>query len=190
AEHVLEDGYQEGVHQGDAQIGEQASAAEQVDEVVKAHEVDLRLETGPVGEGVDEVEQRGHEEEDAQDAERRDEEPVGVVLVAALRPGTAGPGPAGPARFRPRGWAARACAGSDACSGHHAAFPWCRLPWWQAAPSGIRTLRHPGPVPAGQTGSGWPLRPAAGSWCPAPYRRGSGTSPGWRSPGPAWSPPS
>src|SRR5699024_5641107 len=103
SEHVLEDGHQERVHQSDAQVGEQTAAAEQVDEVVEAHEIDLRLEAGPVGEGVDEVEQRGNEEKDAQDTERRNEEPVGMVLVAApLRPGSAKPVPGGPARFRLR----------------------------------------------------------------------------------------
>ena len=56
---------------------------EERDEVVGADEVDLRLEARPVGEGVDEVEERRDEEEHHEDGERGDQEPQRVVLPPA-----------------------------------------------------------------------------------------------------------
>ena len=88
AEQVLEERDQDGVHQGDTQVSQQTAVAEQLGEVVESGEVDLRLERTPVGERVDEVEERRDEEEDDEDCESRSEEPEGVILAATSRPGS------------------------------------------------------------------------------------------------------
>src|SRR2546426_251938 len=77
--------HQDRVDDGDAERAQQGAVGEQVPEVGDPDGADRALEAGPVGEGVDEVEQRGHEEEDQQDEERRRQEPhrMRAMRVAA-----------------------------------------------------------------------------------------------------------